>query len=47
MPLYRREGQSVVDVVWVAFLQATKSVIAGVVSTLMENSTESTSNVLD
>ena len=47
MPLYRREDQSVVDVEWVAFLQATKSVIAGVASTLTENSSESTSNMLD
>jgi hypothetical protein len=47
MPLYRREGQSVVDVEWVAFLQAAKSVIAGVASILMENSTENTCNRLD
>ena len=47
MPLYRREGQSVVDVEWVAFLQSAKSVIAGMASTLTENSTENTSNRLD
>ena len=47
MPPYLREHQSVVDVEWVAFLQATKSVIAGVASTLTENSSESTSNMLD
>ena len=47
MPLYRRQGQSVVDVEWVAFLQAAKSVIAGVASTLTEYSTENTCNRLD
>lgn len=47
MPLYRREGQRVVNVEWVAFLQAAKSVIAGVASTLTESSTENTFNRLD
>ncbi len=47
MPLYRREGQSIVDVEWVAFLQAAKSVTAGVASMLTENSTENTCNRLD
>ncbi|XP_028412399.1 uncharacterized protein LOC114535216 [Dendronephthya gigantea] len=47
MPVYRRDGQNVVNVEWVSFLQSAKSIITGVASLLTETITEDALSRID